>query len=142
MCLPEKDERDLAIPETNGIVAGWGLTTALKIGEKRGELSKVLHYSSLKIQNDHFCSNRSMPFSINSTVTFCAGDGQRRSGTCSGDGGGAFVREAQRGDDNRWAWVATGIVSWGIGCAQKDEPGYYTRVYPFIDWIKETMEKT
>ncbi|XP_078345207.1 complement C3-like [Oculina patagonica] len=143
VCLQEKNEGDLAIPQTHGIATGWGITRALKLGEPfhRRDLSKVLHYSSLKVQNDDFCSNRSMPFSINSTVTFCAGDGQRRRGTCTGDGGGAFVREAQRGDDNRWAWVATGIVSWGKGCGQKDEPGYYTRVYPFIDWIKKTMDK-
>ena len=142
VCLQEKNERDIAIPETYGVVAGWGITKSLKMGEPYNlrDLSQVLHYSSLKIQNDQFCSIRSMPFFINSTVTFCVGDGQKRSGTCAGDGGGAFVREVQRSQKRR-AWVATGIVSWGKSCGQKDEPGYYTRVYPFIDWIKKTMDK-
>jgi len=38
-------------------------------------------------------------------------------------------------------WFAAGIASWGEGCAQKDQYGYFTRVYPFIDWIKKTMEE-
>lgn len=144
VCLQEKDKRDLAIPETYGIATGWGITKAMKLGEpfRRRDLPKVLHYSSLKIQNDQLCTETAKPFSINSTVTFCAGDGQRRSGTCTGDGGGAFVRETQRGVDKRWAWVATGVISWGKGCAQKDGPGYYTKVYPFIDWIKKTMDSS
>ena len=44
----------------------------------------------------------------------------------------------QRGDDFRW--VAIGLVSWSLGCVQKDHYGYYTRVFSFIDWIKKTME--
>ena len=44
MCLPEKDEGDLAIPTTDGIVAGWGVTRALRHGElpKRDDISIVL----------------------------------------------------------------------------------------------------
>ena len=71
-------------------------------------------------------------------MTFCAGDGKGGNDTCRGHGGGAFVREVKRGDDFRW--VATGLVSWGEGCAQKDHYEYYTRVFSFIDWIKKTME--
>ena len=143
VCLQEKSEQDLAIPGTYGIATGWGVRKALKLGQSAQlkDMSNVLHYSSLKIQNDQFCSNRAMPFSVNSTVTFCSGDGQRRSGTCSGDGGGAFVRKTQRRDGKRRSWVATGTVSWGKGCGQKDEPGYYTKVYPFIEWIKKTMSE-
>ena len=142
VCLPEKDEGDLAIPGKFGIATGWGITRALKVNERshRKDLSKVLKHSSFKIQSDQLCSEKSQTVPINSTVQFCAGDGQGRSGTCSGDSGGAFVREAQR-DDKRWAWVATGIISWEEGCAQKDQYGYFARVFPFIDWIKGTMDK-
>ena len=141
VCLPENDEQDLAIPGKFGTVTGWGGTKPVKTGEifKRDDMSNVLKHSSLQIQNDQLCSMKAF-LPINSTVTFCAGDGMGKSDTCAGDSGGSFVREAQR-DDKRLAWVTVGIVSWGIGCAQKGQYGYYTRVYPFIDWIKQKMDE-
>ena len=141
VCLPEKDEHDLAIPTKYGIATGWGATKPLKPNEEPKKADRhptVLQYSAYKIQSDQLCSNKSV-IPINSTVTFCAGDGKGGNDTCKGDSGGAFVREGKRGD--KYRWVATGIVSWGNGCAQKDEYGYYTRVYPFIDWIKKTIDE-
>ena len=139
VCLPKQDEGDLAIPKKYGIVTGWGATKAVKPGypiKKADRYSKVLKYSAYTIQPDQICTNRSvLPF--NSTVVFCAGDGKGGNDTCHGDGGNAFVREVRRGDIYRW--VVAGLVSWGNGCAQKDEYTYYTRVYPFIDWVKKTM---
>ena len=141
VCLPTKDEKDLSIPKKYGIATGWGATKALKPREEPEDgdrYSKVLQYSAYMIQPDQLCLNRSV-LSFNSTVSFCAGDGKGGNDTCKGDSGGAFVREGKREDGYRW--VAVGLVSWGNGCAQKDEYGYYTKVYPFIDWIKKTMEE-
>lgn len=140
LCIPEKDDGDSAIPRKFGIATGWGVTQALKLGENPKEekrYSARLQYSAFTIQSDQLCANKSVPYFFNSTVTFCAGDGKGGNDTCHGDSGGAFVREVKRRDNFRW--VASGLVSWGVGCAQKDQYGYYTRVYPFIDWIKETM---
>ncbi|XP_078348020.1 uncharacterized protein LOC144633100 [Oculina patagonica] len=144
LCLPEKDEGDLAIPTKYGIATGWGVTQALKRGEKpdlENRYSTRLQYSAYTIQGDQLCSNKSV-IHINSTVTFCAGDGKGGNDTCHGDSGGAFIREVRRGDGlgRYWSWVATGLVSWGFGCTQKDQYGYYTRVFPFTDWIKKTMK--
>ena len=139
VCLPEKDEGDLAIPKTSGIVAGWGVTRALRYGEAAhpNETANVLRHAVFTIQSDQPCLNKSiLPY--NSTMTFCAGNGKEGSDICHGDSGGAFVREIRRGPVLQW--VAVGIVGWGEGCAQKDKYGYYTRMYPFIDWIKKTME--
>ena len=141
VCLPNKDEGDLVIPNKYGYAAGWGATRALKPGEQAAgadRYSIVLKYSSYTIQENRLCSNRSvLPF--NSTVSFCAGDGKGGNGTCRGDSGGAFVREGRRGDGYRW--IVTGLVSWSEGCAQKDQFTYFTKVYPFIDWIKKTIEE-
>ena len=140
VCLPGEDEGDLAIPGTKGITAGWGTTRALRLGESAhpSDRSNVLRHAAFTIQSDHFCFNKSI-ISYNSTMTFCAGDGKGGRDTCKGDSGGAFVRHIRRG--RRSQWVAVGIVSWGKGCAQKDEYGYYTRVHPFIKWIKKTVEE-
>ena len=142
VCLPEKKEGDLAIRDKHGIATGWGVTRALMQGEKpkREDLSNVLKHASFKLQSDPLCQS-STQYLVNSTVTFCAGDGQGKSDACRGDSGGAFVREAERGQDKRWAWVAVGLVSWGEGCAQEKRYGYYTRVYPFIDWIEKNLDE-
>lgn len=142
LCLPDKDEGDLAIPMKYGFATGWGVTQALKHGERpepENRYSTRLQYSAFEIQSDELCANRSSLIGLNSTVAFCAGDGKGGNDTCHGDSGGAFVREGKRGEDYRW--VATGLVSWGLGCAQKNQYGYYTRVYPFTDWIKNTIKE-
>lgn len=135
-CLPEKSEGDLAIPDKTGMVAGWGVTRPLRYGERgsRNDLSKVLRHATVTIQSDQLCINRS-GIQFNSTTAFCAGDGKGGEDACKGDSGGAFVREIGNSK-----WVVVGVVSWGNGCSQKDQYGYYTRIHPFLDWIKETME--
>ncbi|CAH3156483.1 unnamed protein product, partial [Porites evermanni] len=140
VCLPEKQEGDLAIPGTNGFVAGWGVTRALRHGEfaKPNDTSNVLRHAVFKVQDNNICLKKSS-ITYNSTLAFCAGDGGRGvRDSCKGDSGGAFVRKVRRRPNLHW--VAVGIVSWGEGCAQKDKYGYYTRLYPFIDWIKKTMD--
>ena len=141
VCLPEKSEGDLAIPETRGTVAGWGVTRSLRRGEftHLSEISKVLRHASFPIQSDQLCTNKS-GIQFNTTTAFCAGDGRGGEDACQGDSGGAFVRDTSFGLlDSKW--VVIGLVSWGNGCAQKDQYGYYTRIHPFLDWIKETMNE-
>ena len=142
VCLPDKEKGDLAKPTKYGSVCGWGATKALKPGAKSARAdrySTVLKYGFYQIQGNQLCKNANTgDISFNSTVTFCAGDGKGGNDTCKGDSGGAFVRERKRG--NLLQWIATGLVSWGEGCAQENHYGYYTRVYPFIDWIKKTVD--
>lgn len=38
-------------------------------------------------------------------------------------------------------WYVAGIVSHGEGCARPNEPGAYTRVSLFINWITEKASK-
>ena len=37
---------------------------------------------------------------------------------------------------NEQYWNIVGIVSYGIGCAQRKLPGVYTRVSAYFDWIR------
>jgi len=50
----------------------------------------------------------------------CAGMPEGGKDSCSGDSGGALVIKK--------SGKQVGIVSWGIGCAEKDHPGVYTNV--------------
>lgn len=139
VCLPEKEEGDLATVQASGIVAGWGVTRPLGLAEPPAprDFSKLLRHATLTIQNNQFCSNKTI-VCYNTALTFCAGDGKGEIDICQGDSGGAFLREIRRGRNLHW--VAVGIVSWGEGCAQKNKYGYFTRVYPFIDWISKSTK--
>ncbi|XP_012922746.1 complement C1r subcomponent [Heterocephalus glaber] len=64
---------------------------------------------------------------------FCAGDPFVSQDACQGDSGGVFAVR----DHTSNRWVATGIVSWGIGCGKGY--GFYTKLLNYVDWIKKEM---
>jgi len=65
---------------------------------------------------------------------FCAGLGTADS--CQGDSGGPAL-----GFDANGLPVLIGIVSWGVGCAQKSYPGVYVNVIKYRGWIDATVGK-
>ena len=52
---------------------------------------------------------------------------------CQGDSGGPYVC-----NDNGKA-VITGVVSWGIECANPEYPGVNARVTTVLSWIQSNM---
>jgi secreted trypsin-like serine protease len=65
--------------------------------------------------------------SVDAATQLCAG----RGGTdaCQGDSGGPLVLRTVNGP------VQVGVVSWGLGCGRPENPGIYTRVSAYRDWI-------
>ncbi|XP_034750824.1 serine protease 33-like isoform X2 [Etheostoma cragini] len=63
----------------------------------------------------------------------CAGLRAGGKDSCQGDSGGPMVsKQGSR-------WILGGIVSFGIGCAQPDFPGVYTRVSQYQTWINNQI---
>lgn len=63
----------------------------------------------------------------------CAGLLEGGKDSCQGDSGGPMVSRQSS------VWVQSGVVSFGIGCAQPEYPGVYTRVSRYQEWITSFM---
>merc|ERR1719512_113034 len=63
----------------------------------------------------------------------CAG-GVQGVDTCKGDGGAPLVCQQSQG-----SWYQAGIVSFGIGCAEKDVPAVYADVAFAACWIDQEV---
>ena len=108
-------------------VAGWGSTTP------GGESSKILQEVQVPVIAEPVCKDlyKSSKASIDGGVV-CAGDTEKGGkDSCQGDSGGPLM--LSHGPQSRVHLI--GIVSFGIGCAQPNHPGVYTRVSHHIDWI-------
>uniref|UniRef100_A0A2I3NIJ7 Plasminogen activator n=1 Tax=Papio anubis TaxID=9555 RepID=A0A2I3NIJ7_PAPAN len=133
VCLPPAD---LQLPDwTECELSGYGKHEASSpFYSERLKEAHVRLYPSSRCTSQHL---------LNRTVTdnmLCAGD--TRSGgpqanlhdACQGDSGGPLVCL----NDGRMTLV--GIISWGLGCGQKDVPGVYTKVTNYLDWIQDNMQ--
>ncbi|XP_049627956.1 complement C1r subcomponent [Suncus etruscus] len=128
ICLP--DNETLYDVGLMGYVSGFGVM--------RNRLSQDLKFVHLPVANREVCERwlrqkqRKDVFSQN---MFCAGDPSLKQDACQGDSGGVFAVRDEDSDH----WMATGIVSWGIGCGKGY--GFYTKLLSYVDWIKKEMER-
>ncbi|XP_043283176.1 transmembrane protease serine 9-like [Venturia canescens] len=102
------------------VLSGWG---SIRLGSS---LPDNLQHIDLKIISQKEC-NRYHDVVTSTHVCTLTKVGE---GACHGDSGGPLTA-----DD-----VQVGIVSFGRPCA-KGFPDVFTRVFSFMDWVHETMEK-
>jgi secreted trypsin-like serine protease len=103
-------------------VFGWGVTES-------GKLSQKLKAVEVKIVPRDACYKNTEYQKLITTNMICAGELGKDS--CQGDSGGPLVRS-----DANAVTRQIGVVSFGIGCALENNPGVYTRVANYADWIK------
>ena len=72
---------------------------------------------------------------IASARTLCVGLGPNNADACQGDSGGPLTRGLPNGTR-----VLVGIVSQGVGRANRGIPGLYTRVSAYDTWIKSAKK--
>ncbi|MFK7803142.1 MAG: trypsin-like serine protease [Anaerolineae bacterium] len=121
--VPLNSEADIS-SGTLATVTGWGATS------QGGSVASILQEVSVPVVTNQVC-NAAYNGSITANM-ICAGFQQGGKDSCQGDSGGPFVTQNGSGD-----WVLTGVVSWGIGCAQPNYYGVYARVSQYVSWVEE-----
>uniref|UniRef100_A0A2K6KR11 Peptidase S1 domain-containing protein n=1 Tax=Rhinopithecus bieti TaxID=61621 RepID=A0A2K6KR11_RHIBE len=107
---------------TKCLISGWGNTLS-----SGADYPDELQCLDAPVLTQAECET-SYPGEITSNM-FCVSFLEGGKDSCQGDSGGPVVSNGQ----------LQGIVSWGNGCAQKNKPGVYTKVYNYLAWIKDTI---
>ncbi|CAH0718143.1 unnamed protein product, partial [Brenthis ino] len=135
-CLwPNHDFQQLG---KNGIITGWGYT-------EKGFQSKQLQVATVDFIDTPQCDmilllhpyhNRN--WNGLQSHQLCAGLLDGGVDTCQGDSGGPLQVKIPLTEGDNIYWVL-GITSFGVGCGRTNQPGVYSRMSSFIDWIEEQV---
>lgn len=124
-----KLESVFASPGACAVVTGWGTTS------EGGKVSTQLRQVDVPIVDASQCASAYKGSGNQvSEKAVCAGYEVGTKDSCQGDSGGPLVVPG-----GPTGWTQAGVVSWGAGCARAGAYGVYTRVAPYIDWIKQTV---
>lgn len=127
VCLPESNETYVNKWAT---VTGWG-----RLYED-GPLPDLIQHVKMPIITNKECEqmyNQAGYIEDIPHIFICAGLAKGGRDSCEGDSGGPLVLE----ENGRWNLI--GIISWGIGCGVALQPGVYTRISEFTDWIHQII---
>ncbi|KAK6628111.1 hypothetical protein RUM44_010593 [Polyplax serrata] len=108
------------LPGTHCIAVGWGALR--ERGIDADQLREVEVPIMLRCKHKEDLAG----------AEICAGTAEGGKDTCQGDSGGPLLCKNSQAP---LAWYVAGVVSHGEGCARPGEPGAYTRISLFIDWI-------
>ncbi|XP_075924304.1 coagulation factor X-like isoform X4 [Petromyzon marinus] len=126
-CLPERDFADKVLVEEQSRISGWGSL------HHRGIKATVLQIAEVPFVDTLRCKESSS--SLVTKNMFCAGYSDGTKDACQHDSGGPHVTLFKD------TWFATGIISWGEGCARKGKYGVYTRVSRYLLWMHQVMQR-
>merc|ERR1712136_595265 len=120
-CLPTQG---VQIPVgTNCWITGWGETQSAD--------TTIMQQASVPIVDNADCQSWSGLRILDNMV--CAGFKEGGIDSCQGDSGGPLVCTAGN------SFVLQGVTSHGIGCAEPNRPGVYTRMSEFVSWTEQQM---
>ncbi|KAM8786311.1 plasma kallikrein-like [Rhynchonycteris naso] len=126
ICLPSKDDTNTIY--TNCWITGWGFT------KERGEIQNILQKANIPLVPNEECQRKYRDYEITKQM-ICAGLKEGGKDACKGDSGGPLVCK------HNGMWHLVGITSWGEGCGRREQPGVYTKVAEYVDWILEKTQE-
>ncbi|XP_054745603.1 serine protease snake-like [Anastrepha obliqua] len=130
------------LPTTSGdefeklVAIGWGSTRFADADSTKLLKVTLERFSFDRCQRlTESADVEQLPRGVENRLQICAGSNETKD-TCSGDSGGPLLAYHP---DYPCMYTIIGITSFGIGCGTPDQPGIYTRVYNFIDWIRNSV---
>ncbi|XP_055386239.1 serine protease easter-like [Condylostylus longicornis] len=132
ICLPHKEE----VLDGKLVIVGWGESgKKIKNNENSEDiLEKIQQHASLDVVDNNECRKKYLRYNLKSTQ-MCAASAF--SDSCKGDSGGPLI--GLQTNHFPFYYFITGIVSFGKHCGTLGEPGVYTDVRKYIDWIQQNI---
>ncbi|XP_021089517.1 brain-specific serine protease 4 isoform X1 [Mesocricetus auratus] len=131
ICLPDSSVR---LPlNTDCWIAGWG---SIRDGVPLPQ-PQTLQKLKVPIIDSELCKRLYWRGAGQEAITedmLCAGYLEGERDACLGDSGGPLMCQV---DD---AWLLTGIISWGEGCAERNRPGVYTSLLAHRSWVQRIVQ--
>ncbi|XP_069479703.1 ovochymase-2 [Ambystoma mexicanum] len=131
ICLPEAGA--MVLYSSLCVVTGWGAL------HEEGAISTKLQQVVTPVVHQEECvAQYQNNDNIITETMFCAGyPGHTGIDSCTGDSGGPLVCS----QEDPTEYTLHGITSWGYGCGNT-QPGVYTNVSSFIDWISHHINSS
>ncbi|XP_042212895.1 serine protease 30-like [Homarus americanus] len=125
-CLPSSTTP--YAPGTKCQVSGWGLT------DPDNNFSKVdvLHSTEVLLMADNDCQKMLGTRGYGSGM-ICAGYMEGKKDACNGDSGGPLACNIDG------SYTLLGVVSWGKNCGKPHQPGVYTHIQHYLEWIQSVL---
>ncbi len=124
--LPAQDDTTYTKNGLTSTVMGWGYTQPTSL------IADTLQEVEVKVISNPVCNSKAVYEGEVTENMLCAGFLAGGKDACAGDSGGPLVFK----DVNQNKTIQTGIVSWGGACSAPNQPGVYTRVANYADWIQ------
>ena len=110
-------------------ITGFGVTQLPSF-----TLASKLMKANVPVETSEVC-NQYMRGEVSAKMV-CAGSKDGGVDSCQGDSGGPLL-DVSTNRYNKQRYSLVGVVSWGIGCANKNRFGVYTDVRRFLQFIDE-----
>ncbi|CAK1554494.1 unnamed protein product [Leptosia nina] len=125
-----------ALSNDSAVITGWGTTVF-----RQREVPEVLQKATVTRFEDSECSKkfknlRHMAKGYDAETQLCYGDRVSNKDSCEGDSGGPL--QVNQPNVRCMYWII-GITSWGKWCGVAGEPGIYTRVSHYLQWIENEV---
>ena len=131
--LVQPNQTSLTAPGTFATILGWGATFPRALDQEPSGFTRDLQQATVPIVSNAVCN---APQSYDGTILdtmLCAGFPQGGVDACKADSGGPLIVSSGTG------FALAGITSFGIGCAQPNFYGVYTRVSSFAGFVQSVI---